>query len=89
MICRIVTGALWCLDGGTIHAARANLYSARVTLSENSVPVVSNVSGVLWTGGAVFGVAPVTFAASDPSGIKEQVIRSDAGANVDFGVSVM
>lgn len=78
--CRIVRPVLVCGAGGAPrHAVQADLYSARVTLSENSVPVVSLLGGALWGAEVVSGVVPVTFAASDPSGIKEQVLRSDAG----------
>jgi hypothetical protein len=80
--CRIVTGALACIGGGTIHAAAADLYSARVTLSENGAPVLSNVGGPVWSGGVVSGVGSVTFAASDTSGIREQLVRSDTGTTV-------
>ena len=79
VMCRIVTGALACNGGGTIHEATANLYSARVTVSESGTPTLSNVGGPLWGGGVISGVVPVTFAASDPSGIQQQVVRSDSG----------
>ncbi|MBA3749232.1 MAG: hypothetical protein H0W96_17310, partial [Solirubrobacterales bacterium] len=78
VMCRIVDGTS-CLGGGTIHAATADLYSARVTLSENSAPTLSSVGGALWGGGIVSGIVPVTFAASDASGIQEQLVRGDAG----------
>lgn len=93
--CRLVTGAMACITGGApLHAAKADLYSARVTLSENAAPTLGNVGGTLWGGGVVSGVVPVTFTASDASGIQEQLVRGDAGQTLisapqpcDFGAS--
>jgi hypothetical protein len=92
--CRIVTGALSCLGGGTMHAASADMYSARVTLSEGSLPSVGDVGGPLWSGGVVSGVVPVTFTASDPIGIQDQSVRGDDGRtlvsapqNCDFSLA--
>jgi hypothetical protein len=79
LTCRIVDNATACIAGGTVHAGRAALYSARVTLSESGAPTLSNVGGALWGGGIVSGIVPVTFAASDASGIQEQLVRSDSG----------
>ena len=79
VLCRIVDGASACFGGGTIHAATADLYSAHVTLSESGTPTLGNLGGPLWAGGTVSGVVPVSFAASDPSGIQEQLVRTDAG----------
>jgi len=79
VMCRYVVLPGACGAGGTIHSARAVLYSARVTLSESSLPAVVNVGGPLWRAGVVSGVVPVTFAASDATGIKEQVVRGDDG----------
>ena len=80
VICRIVTSALACIAGGEpLHAAKAVMYSSKVTLSESSMPVVSAVAGPMWAGGVVSDVAPVTFSASDPIGIQEQQVRSDTG----------
>jgi hypothetical protein len=90
--CRVVDRNTACGPGGTIHAASADLYSARVTLSESGAPTLGNVRGPLWDAGAVWGVVPVTFVASDPSGIQEQLVRSDTGQTLisvpqacDFG----
>jgi hypothetical protein len=77
--CRIVDNATACIGGGTIHAARADLYSARVTLSESEPPVLTNVAGRLWQAGVISGVVSVTFAASDATGIQQQLVRSDTG----------
>jgi len=77
--CRIVRPVLSCGAGGTIHAVKANMYSARVTLSENSPPALSALSGPLWGGGVVSGVVAVTFSASDQTGIKQQYVRADPG----------
>ena len=77
--CRIVDGAGACIDGGTIHAAQADLYSAQVTLSETAAPTLSQITGSPWGAGVVFGTQPVAFAASDPSGIQHDAIRADTG----------
>jgi hypothetical protein len=77
--CRLVVPQSSCLAGGTIHAATADLYSAGVTLSESGTPTLTDVGGPLWGAGKVSGVVLVTFTASDASGIKEQVVRSDTG----------
>ena len=80
VMCRIVTQALVCNGGGApLHEVTADLYSARVTLSESGAPTLGSIGGALWGGGVVSGVVPVTFAASDPSGIQEQQVRSDTG----------
>ncbi len=80
IMCRIVRPVIACGAGGApLHAVTAALYSARVTLSESGAPTLSNAGGTLWGGGIVSGVAPVTFAASDASGIQDQQVRSDAG----------
>ena len=81
VMCRFVTGT-GCGAGGTIHGARAVLYSARVTLTEGSAPTVADVAGPLWGSGIVSGVVPVTFTASDATGIQEQFVRSDSGATL-------
>jgi hypothetical protein len=74
VICRIVENATACIGGGTIHAARVALYSAKVTLAENSLPAVSGVGGPLWSGGVVSGVVSVTVAAEDETGIRSAVV---------------
>jgi len=85
--CRIVRPVLACGAGGTIHAVRAALYSAKVTLSESTPPTLSNLGGALWGGGVVSGVVPVTFAASDQTGIQQQLVRSDAGQTLSSAVA--
>ena len=83
VMCRIVTGALACIAGGApLHAAKADLYSARVTLSESVAPTLSNVAGAAWGGGVVSGVVPLTFTANDASGIQQQLVRSETGQTV-------
>ena len=78
--CRIVRPVLSCGAGGApLHAAKASMYSARVTLSEDSLPALGGLSGPLWGGGVVSGVAPVAFSASDATGIKQQYVRADPG----------
>jgi hypothetical protein len=80
VICRIVDNATACIGGGApLHDARADLYSAKVTLSESTPPTLSSLGGTLWAGGVVSGVVPVTFAASDATGIQQQLVRSDTG----------
>jgi hypothetical protein len=82
VMCRIVDDAIGCITGGTIHAATADLYSARVTLSESVAPALSDVGGPAWGGGTVTGVVPITFAATDASGIQQQLVRSETGQTV-------
>ena len=79
VICRVIFAGGGCGSGATIHAVQASMYSARVTLSENSPPALSGLSGPLWGGGVVSGVLPVTFSASDQTGIKQQHVRADPG----------
>jgi len=80
VICRVIFAGGGCGAGGTIHAASASMYSARVTLAENSLPVLSTPSGPLWGTGALSGTVQVTFAASDPTGIQQAYVRTDTGA---------
>jgi hypothetical protein len=78
--CRIVRPVLSCGAGGApLHAATASMYSARVTLAENSLPALGTPAGPLWGGGVVSGIVPVTFAASDATGIPQSYVRADAG----------
>jgi len=79
VICRVIFAGGGCTPSAIIHAAQASMYSARVTLSENSPPALSALSGPLWGGGVVSGVVPVTFSASDATGIKQQYVRADPG----------
>jgi hypothetical protein len=86
--CRIVDAHTACIAGGApLHAARAALYSAKVTLSESTPPTLSNVGGPLWGAGVVSGVVPVTFAASDATGIQQQLVRSDSGQTLVSAVA--
>jgi hypothetical protein len=82
--CRIVEpNSAGCNDGAAQqHSAQADLYSAQVTLAESATPTVSGAAGGLWGGGVIVGVEPVTFSASDPSGIQGAVVRSDGGQTV-------
>ncbi|MBA3748164.1 MAG: hypothetical protein H0W96_11840 [Solirubrobacterales bacterium] len=78
--CRIERPVAACGGDGTgLNAVQADLYSASVTLAENSLPTLADIGGGLWGGGVVSGVVPVTFAATDPTGIQEQSVRT-AGA---------
>jgi hypothetical protein len=78
VLCDLVTqGAIACSAGGAPkHSVQAYLYSARVTISEDSAPTVTGVGGALWGGGVVSGNVPVTFSASDASGIREQAVQT-------------
>jgi hypothetical protein len=58
------------------------MYSARVTISENMAPTVSSVAGALWEGGLVSGTIPITFGATDGSGIREQAVQTAGGQTV-------
>ncbi len=84
IICDIVDqGPVACGAGGApLHDWWAYLYSAAVTFTENTLPIVSDVRGALWRGGLVSGTVPVTFAASDGSGIREHVIQTNAGRTI-------
>ena len=80
VICRVIFAGGGCGAGGApLHAAKASMYSARVTLSESSPPAVSAVSGPLWGAAVVSGTVAVTFSASDATGIKQQYVRADPG----------
>jgi len=68
-----------CLPGATQHFAQADLYSARVTLSETQAPSVFGLGGKLWAGGAVWGAQPVSFSSSDPSGISQVALDGPQG----------
>ena len=78
--CRLVRPVLACGAGGDpLHAVQADMYSVKVTLSESVAPVVTNVGGAAWGGGFVSGTLPVTFAASDASGIRGVGVLADTG----------
>ncbi len=69
-----------CLAGGApLHDVRAYMYSSRVTISESVAPSVAGVGGALWGGGVVSGTVPVTFSASDASGIRTQTVQTAGG----------
>ena len=48
VICRVIFAGGGCGAGGTIHSAKASMYSARITLSETSLPALSGLAGPLW-----------------------------------------
>lgn len=80
VLCDIVSqGVTACTGGGTLHEVRAFMYSARVTISENSPPTIGNVGGGLWGGGVASGTVPVTFSATDASGIRDQAVQTSLG----------
>jgi hypothetical protein len=68
-----------CLPGATQHFAQADMYSARVTLSETASPTVAGLSGSLWSGAVVWGTQPVTFSSTDPSGISQIALDGPDG----------
>jgi hypothetical protein len=71
-----------CSSGGTIHDVQAYMYSARVTVTENVPPTVSDVGGALWGGGLVSGIVRVSFVASDASGVAVQAVQTSSGESV-------
>jgi hypothetical protein len=77
--CEPVTPDTDCLAGGTDHYAQADMYSAKVTLSETATPSVSNLGGALWGGVVVSGSEPVTFSTQDPSGIAQVALDGPDG----------
>jgi hypothetical protein len=86
--CHIVRPVIACGAGGApLHAVRAALYSAKVTLAESTPPTLGNLAGPLWEGGVVSGLVPVTFAASDATGIQQQLVRGDAGQTLVSAVA--
>jgi hypothetical protein len=64
------------------HSVEADMYSAQVTLVESDQPTVQGEGGGLWSSGPVWGTVPLTFAASDPSGIA-RVDVLDSTSDVD------
>ncbi len=79
VICRLVNGASACEDGITAHFAQADLYSARITISQTTLPTIGGLGGPLTAGGFVSGAVPVTFSASDPSGVQQAAVRIETG----------
>lgn len=78
--CSLVGGGEFCVPAGPGERhAQADLYSANVTLSEESSPTVSSISGAGWSGGFLSGQVPLTFSASDYSGIASVEVRSSLG----------
>jgi hypothetical protein len=82
--CQLQPSEEHCLAGSPgHHLAVADMYSVSVTLTENSSPSVSSLSGPLWSGGVISGTVPLGFQASDPSGIEGVTVRDGA----TFGAS--
>jgi hypothetical protein len=73
-------GGEYCVPAapGERHA-RADLYSATITLSEASSPTISSIAGTGWSGGYLSGVVPLDITASDYSGIASVEARSTVG----------
>jgi hypothetical protein len=69
-----------CGGGGTLHHVAAVLYGATVTLSDSTVPSLSNVGGSLFAGGYLTGGKEVDFSASDNVGIRSARVYVDGGA---------
>jgi hypothetical protein len=77
--CQLQDAEEYCLSGSpSDQFATADMYSVAVTLTENSSPTVSGVSGALWSGGVVSGTLALGFQAGDPSGIEGVTLRDDA-----------
>ena len=68
-----------CIPGATLHYAQAEMYSVTVTLADTALPSVSALDGALWGGGVVWGTVPVTFSASDVSGIEQVAVDGMPG----------
>jgi hypothetical protein len=83
-----------CIEGATLHEVAAVLYGATVTLSDASVPTVTNLSGSLLAGGYVDGERVVRFDASDNVGIRaarlyvDGVVAGSATYGCDFTFAV-
>ena len=81
--CSQVEGAQTCLPSfANSHNAEAALYSAQVTLARTAGPTVQSEGGPLWGGGVVSGTVPVTFDATDPSGIQDVQVLSGTGVRI-------
>ncbi len=81
--CAQVEGGQTCLPSvGGSHDVEAALYSAQVTLQRTGGPIVQSEGGPLWGSGVVTGSVPLSFNASDPSGIADVQVLSDTGATL-------
>ena len=77
--CQLQGSDQYCLSGSAgFQYVQADMYSVTVTLTEQSSPAVSSESGPLWGGGVVSGTVPLSFQASDPSGIEQLAVRDGA-----------
>jgi len=79
VVCLPVSPDTSCLAGASQHYAQAQMYSVKVTLAEATAPSVTNIAGPLWSGGVVFGTTPLTFDASDLSGIAQLALDAPSG----------
>lgn len=66
----VAVAPVTCSNGGTLHKAVAVLYGATVTLSDPSLPTLSNVGGSALAGGYLRSAQSVTYDASDNTGIR-------------------
>lgn len=82
--CDQVEGLVSCTpDESGPHFAEADLYSAVVTLSESAQPTVGGESGGLWGSAPVWGTQPLSFDATDPSGIARVDVLDAQGSDID------
>lgn len=82
--CDQVEGAPTCSPASSgSHAAQADIYSAQVTLVESAEPQVQDEGGALWGSGPVWGTVPLTFDASDPSGIARVDVLDSSGNDIN------
>ncbi len=78
--CSLVGGGEYCASsGGANHFAQADMYSAKITLSETASPTIGAVSGTGWSGGYLSGQVLLTLSASDYSGIASVEVSSSLG----------
>ena len=80
VICRVIVAGGGCSAGRrTIHAASGEYVLGTGDACRRAACPPSAGCGPLWGGGVVSGVVPVTFSASDATGIKQQYVRADPG----------
>jgi hypothetical protein len=58
---------------------RASVTFVRVTIADDTAPVLGNVGGELWSSGWIRGTRQVSFDAADNTGIKEVRVSLDGG----------
>ncbi len=86
--CTAPAGA--CANGASLHAAWSSLYSARVRISDQLLPSVSQVGGALWSDAFHHGIETATVSATDNVGIRgarllaDDVLRASAARGCDY-----